>query len=146
MPFDAPDRQWVLARFGSRELVERIPYLISRRDKFAAGEPVLKSDFAVYLDAAERMLVYVKEPCRPVDTEARFFLHIYPMDPADRPAQRRGHSFDNRDFSFAQGGTWVGQVCIGVQPLPNYPIAAIRTGQFVGDTKLWEGEIRLNLE
>ena len=146
MPFDSPDRQWVLARFGSRELVERIPYLISRRDKFAASEPVLKSDFAVYLDAAERMLVYVKETCRPVDTEARFFLHIYPIDPADLPPQRQVHYFDNRDFSFDQQGARDGQVCIGIQSLPNYPIAAVRTGQFVGDTELWEGEIRLKPE
>ena len=146
LPFDSPDRQWVRDRFGSRDFTDRDSYLLQRKNKLAADEPNLQSDFAVYLDAAERTLFYVKETCRLVDTEARFFLHIYPIDPADLPPQRQVHYFDNRDFSFDPQGTRDGQVCIGVQPLPNYPIAVVRTGQFVGDTKLWEGEIRLKPE
>ena len=146
LPFDSPDRQWVLDRFGSRDFTDRAAYLRGLRDKLAANVPALQANFAVYLDAPERMLVYVKEPCYPADTAARFFLHIYPVDPADLPKGRRPYSFDNRDFSFDLQGILSEKVCIGLQSLPDYPIAAVRTGQFAGAAQLWAGEIQLNPE
>ena len=144
LPFDSPDRQWVLDRFASKDFTDRTAYLLGLRDKLAASAPVLQANFAVYLDAPEQTLSYVKEPCYPADTAARFFLHIFPVDPADLPEHRQRHSFVNRDFSFDQQGILAQQVCVGFQLLPDYPIAAIRTGQFVGDTELWEGEIQFN--
>ena len=52
-----------------------------------------------------------------------------PQDTADLPPERRPAGFANRDFAFARyGGHFDGQ-CLAAVPLPEYPIAAIRTGQ-----------------
>ena len=87
-------------------------------------------------------LVYHREPCAPADTWQRFFLHIVPADPADLPAARRPHGFVNRDFDFARRGWHTGGQCLAVIRLPDYPIMAIRTGQFApGVGNVWTAEL-----
>ena len=101
------------------------------------------SVWALHLDEARNRLVYVREDCAAGDTEARFFLHVYPSDPADLPEHRRGRGFDNLDFwlrdsdyGFEEGGR-----CVAARGLPAYPIASIRTGQWVrGEGELWSVE------
>ena len=92
-------------------------------------------------------LIYTREPCRPEDVAARFFLAVYPVDANDLPSYRQEHGFDNLDFSFNQYGPLSGGKCLARIILPEYAIAAIRTGQFVpvadGYHHFWEGEIRL---
>ena len=103
------------------------------------GDAAARSDFDVY--RAGDALVYVKEPCRLADVEARFFLHIIPADLADLPAARVENGFDNLDFQFAEGGEYLGGKCVAVAALPNYAIEQIRTGQFVsGKGELWRVE------
>ena len=103
-----------------------------------AGEPALSGGFAVYLQG--NTLHYYKEPCAPADTEARFFLHIIPIDPADLPAERRRYGIDNRDFDFAEGGVSFDGKCLISVPLPEYPFTEVRTGQFIlGGDNLWGG-------
>ena len=109
----------------------------------------IRSDWDVYLsENSENSLIYVKEPCGPADVDAMFFLHLDPVDAADLPSQRKQYGFDNHDFSFGWHG-WRGvETCRAAVPLPEYDIAAIRTGQYVqangGFDNLWEREIRLN--
>ena len=106
-----------------------------------AGEygDAARSDFDVY--RAGDALVYVKEPCRLADAEARFFLHIIPTDPADLSAARAENGFDNLDFQFAEGGEYLGGKCVAVARLPDYAIERIRTGQFVsGEGEVWRVE------
>ena len=103
---------------------------------------IIRSVFDVYLD--RNQLIYIKEGCRPGDTQARFFVHVTPVDAGDLPAPRRRYGFENRNFSRA-GLEIGGQRCGVRQWLPNYPIRRIRTGQFVRDAQgnyehLWEGE------
>ncbi len=104
-----------------------------------SGEPLARSVFDLYLDDGE--VVYVKEPCGQADTETRFFLHVVPERVEDLPRERRGHGFDNLDFSFfLRGGHFDGK-CLARVPLPGYAIASIRTGQFVGgEGELWREE------
>ncbi len=105
----------------------------------ASGEPVIRSDYDVYLH--ENALIYRKEQCRPEDTAAKFFLHLEPVDPADLPNQRKQYGFDNRDFDFAKSGYQLGATCFAIRVLPDYDLAAIRTGQWTeGQGRLWEGE------
>ena len=47
----------------------------------------------------------------------------------------------NHDFAFAERGAIVDGACIATALLPGYPIAAIRTGQYGADGRLWEVEI-----
>ena len=108
--------------------------------------PVVRSDWDVYL--IENRLIYVKEQCGPEDVDARFFLHLYPVDVNDLPGHRRQYGADNHDFDFGRHGRRGGETCLAAVPLPEYDIAAIWTGQYVqangGFDNLWKGEIRLD--
>ncbi len=114
-------------------------------DRVGGRRPAIHSDFDVYV--VENRLVYTKEPCEPEDVRARFFLHVDPAAPDALPGSRRRHGFDNLDFRFDDRGSMIGGVCAAEVPLPEYGVAAIRTGQYVaaedGFHHIWEGEIRL---
>ena len=117
----------------------------------AAGAPVIRGDFDVYAIGGE--LLYIKDPCHIADVEARFALHLFPASLDDLPAGRRGHGFDNLDFGFREVGGWhrgaiVGRQCLAAVRLPDYPISAVRTGQFVrggdgGVETIWTGRSEL---
>ena len=101
----------------------------------AAGIP-----FALYPQAGR--LIYYRNPCRPADTAARFFLHLIPAEAAALPRERRRYGFGNRDFAFDRWGEHFAGKCLAVVPLPNYPIKEIRTGQYVpGQGQLWAVEL-----
>ena len=136
MSFDSPDRQWVFDRFASRNL------RVFDRDHWAGllgdNPPAVRSDWDVYL--VGNSLVYKKEQCVPEDAEPMFFLHVDPIDVNDLPSQRRRHGFDNLDFAFESHYLIIkGEVCVAGRDLPDYAIAAIRTGQYAGENQIWEG-------
>ena len=100
--------------------------------EYRQKEPAAAANaFAVFLDQAEgrNRLLYAKQDCAQAEYETRITLHIYPVDLADLPADQRASGFDNRDFLPDFYGGRPGGECIAVVPLPDYPIAAIRTGQ-----------------
>ena len=111
-------------------------------DSIAAGDygqPVAQSDFDVHMRGDG--LAYIKEPCAADDTDARFFLHIFPADLSDLPADMRERGFENRDFQFIDQGAYAGYNCVAERELPDYPIERIRTGQFVsGEGRVWSAE------
>ena len=123
-----PERRWAEAAVG------------------ASGEPVARSVFDVH--KADRALVYVKEPCLPADTDDRFFLHITPKRVSDLPEERSGYGFDNLDFAFfPERGVLFDGRCAARAPLPDYPIASARTGQFAeSGGELWRAEFALNAD
>ena len=103
------------------------------------GQPAAQSDFDVYLRGND--LAYLKENCDAGDADARFFLHIIPVDPADLPADWREHGFENLDFQFADHGAYAGDICVATVDLPRYPLDRIRTGQFIsGEGRVWSVE------
>ena len=105
----------------------------------AYGPPVAQSNFHLYL--RDSALTYLKAPCAPSDTYARFFLHITPANPADLPADSRERGFANLDFHFADHGAHASDTCVAERDLPDYAIERIRTGQFVsGEGSLWSVE------
>ena len=93
-----------------------------------ADEPIIRSVFDVYL--RNNTLTYFKEPCKPGDTEANFYLHLFPTDEKDLPEPRKQYGFDNHDFSFNSLGKHFGEKCMATIQLPDYEIDRIRTGQF----------------
>ena len=100
------------------------------------GQPVAQSDFDVYLRGDG--LAYLKENCAAGDADARFFLHIFPDDPADLPVGWREYGFENLDFQFPDHGARIGDICVATLDLPGYPIERIRTGQFIsGEGRVW---------
>ena len=103
------------------------------------GKPAAQSHYDLYISPGA--LTYLKEPCAPSDARARFFLHIIPADPADLPDDRRPYGFANLDFAFPRYGVNLDNKCVIIAHLPPYPIATIRTGQFVpGEAALWRVE------
>ena len=107
----------------------------------AAGAPALSSAFDVHLDREARTLTYVREDCAPSDAEARFFLHVVPLDAPDLPEERRASGFDNLDFAFGERGLRYEGACLARVALPEYGVARVSTGQFRGGERLWEGEV-----
>ena len=118
-------------------------------DVEANGMPLARLAFDIY--AHNGALHYIKENCAPLlaDADANFFLHIFPIDPADLPADRRERGFENRDFLigghtalFTHTAFFDGKCAIR-RPLPDYPIAGIWTGQKVKGEVVWRAEIDL---
>ena len=92
----------------------------------------------------ENNLIYKKEQCIP-DAEPTFFLHLDPVDMNDLPSHRKQYGFDNLDFAFAVYGFIGGGVCMAIRELPDYAIAAIRTGQFTQRGQIWKGSFTYEL-
>ena len=111
-------------------------------DRIAAGDygpPVAQSRFDIYL--RDNALTYLKAPCAEGDTDARFFLHIFPADPVELTADRRERGFANLDFKFADHGIRASDMCVATIDLPDYPLDRISAGQFVsGEGNLWRTE------
>ncbi len=107
-----------------------------------AEPPAYSGIFDFYL--ADNKLHYVREQCRARDTADRFLLHIIPADVTDLPEERREYGMDNRDFAFAGRGAYFDGKCMATVELPDYPIAGIRTGQFVrGEPPAWSVELAI---
>ena len=110
------------------------------RRAVADAEPGARSRFDVWLtsDAAGPLLTYVRDECSAEDDAARFFLHVEPADPGDLPRYREEYGFNNLDFAFPEHGVRLEDgSCVVTVPLPGYPIASVRTGQFDGTGQLW---------
>ncbi len=118
----------------------RPSWLTDYESSIAAGEPAARAVFDIYL--RENTVTYLKSPCRAADVQAKFFLHVVPEDVEDLPAGRRQYGFDNLDFRYGEIAALVfGGMCITKRPLPDYPIARIRTGQFTpGEGQIWKAE------
>ena len=105
-------------------------------DMVQSAEPVIRSHFNVHL--YQNSLFYIKEQCEAADVEARFALHIFPVNRNDLPEERQQFAFDNLDFDFDQHGHMLNQSCAAQVQLPEYEIAGIRTGQHItGVGGLW---------
>ena len=152
MPFDAPDLEWVEARF------ETFSYDTEADERFekvlAGARRLMSTRFDVWLDG--RRLLYVKDRCAFVENV--FFLHVVPVDPDDLPEERKNYGYDNLDFPVFGGDRMrnppvrrlrMARQCVVARQLPDYAIAAIRTGQTApmpngGFKVLWSGEHRFS--
>ena len=107
------------------------------------GNPAAQSDFDVYVK--DNILYYVKDNCRPEDTEAQFFLRVFPAEDDRLPVHRREYGFDHRSFSFKWRGGFFDGKCITQEPLPDYPLTHIHTGQWPEgeEQALWQAEFPL---
>ena len=108
----------------------------------SSGEPLIRSDFDVYMDA--HALTYVKEPCAESDTRGEFFLDVHPVNPADLAEYRRARGYENLAFDFSRNGIIFNGKCMARRDIPGYAIAEISTGQRIPDAgDMWRAEIRL---
>ena len=98
--------------------------------------PARPAAFDVFLDreSGRNRLLYAKANCSPAEYATGITLHIYPANLADLPVESRDNGFDNRDFYLTGEGGRPGGDCLAAIFLPDYPIAALHTGQ----TGVWE--------
>ena len=115
------------------------------RDLLERGiQPAVSSVFDVYIDDGE--LIYVKARCADADREARFFLHVNPIDVSDLPEERKESGFDNLDFNLLDRGGESDGACFAVVDLPEYGIASISTGQFTSEGRVWREKLEVVAE
>ena len=80
-------------------------------------------------------------PSSPRRSSSFCITHLYPVDVAELPDDRRPHGFDNLDFDFLRFG-FRDRRCTALLTLPDYALAAIRTGQYVpGEGRLRERRV-----
>ena len=109
-----------------------------------SAEPNIRDKFNVHFagDEEDPALIYAREPCAPSDVENPFFLHVTPERENDLPSERRELGFDAWDFDFLLRGIVFDGKCVAQAPLPDYPIASIRTGQWIrGEGEVWEATL-----
>ena len=106
-----------------------------------SGRLVQQGVFDLYRYGDSRWLGYARDGCTASNREEMFFLHVEPEERADLPAGRRRYGFDNRDFVFIERGRWSGDKCWTTVVLPDYPIARIRTGQYIKAGQIWESNL-----
>ena len=109
--------------------------LARARETALAGEPLARAVFDVY--RAGGALTYLRDGCTEAEAAARFFLHVEPVEARDLPAHRREYGFANLDFNLGANGARIEGDCVAVMPLPDYPIASVRTGQYDATGELW---------
>lgn len=110
-----------------------------------AGRLLARSFYDVRL--ADGELVYIQENCDLLETDHSFQLDIYPQRASDLPEDRREYGFERIRFGFIRNGAFVGQACVALLPLPDYPVAGFRTGQRIGGGgNLWRASFSANPE
>ena len=119
------------------------PGIFARFHEIEAGlessQLIESGTFDLYFDG--NRMVYYKDACADADTQARFFLHLFPTDTDDLPADRREYGFGNVGFDFSERGARRGGKCLAAVSLPGYEIARVRTGQYLpGGEQLWRAE------
>ena len=109
-------------------------------EKLDSAQLVANGRFDVWLHGSDRSLYYVKDHCD--GPEELFFVHVVPLDPNDLPDQRKENGFDNLDFDLRNARLDFRRRCVAVQPLPDYAVATVRTGQYNSTSfkRSWEVE------
>ena len=107
---------------------------------FVASRDVGVPAFDVALDEDGGGITYRRDGCVGGEVQSRFHLHVYPVDRANLPEERRPAGFEKLDFNFPDYGSVAGASCAVERPLPNYAVREIRTGQYERDTgeAVWE--------
>ena len=109
------------------------PGLRERIDRLRQELPPAAPDaFAVFLEqdaAGGYRLLYAKSDCAPAEYETPTFLRVTPDSLADLPFYLWESGAANREFPLSRYGVRSGRECLALVPLPDYPIAAIHTGQ-----------------
>ena len=135
----------VLALFTYSESIRQFNRIAAIYDALIADNAPLTSSaapFRIYRSAG--LLYYAKDECAAADIEDNFFLHIYPEQIDDLPTERQQYGFENRDFQFSAHQERRNELCLTYVPLPEYPIALIRTGQYRPDgPRVWVQEFAM---
>ena len=103
-----------------------------------AGEPIIRSDYDVYVNG--KWLLYNNVSCTERDVVTPFTLRVTPVDVRELGEERSRQGFEEFSFNFSEHGGWLGESCLVIFELPDYAVLNIWTGQYMlGGGQLWEG-------
>ena len=106
-------------------------------------QPDIRSTFDTHL--IDRSLIYAKSQCDQRDAAAPFFIRISPLYADDLPGHIQELGYVDMEFTIADYETTDDGMCWAQVDLPNYPITAIHTGQYLaiedGYHYLWDGNV-----
>ena len=161
--FTAPDADALTLAYGPAADEDRALYALKvygstvaslsekadLRAAYAAArtsEPALRSIFDVH--HVNGALVYVKEPCSEADATGHFQLWVVPEQESDLTGVWARLGYEGRDFLFHGHGAVFDGKCVASVPLPSYPVASVRLGQWPlgatdDDTPFWESSATL---
>ena len=128
-------RPELLARETAREAMRRAK---------EEGRLLAQAEYDLYL--ADGELAYVRENCDMLETEHPFRVSVF-SERADGSSERqRAWDREIRDFEFHERGALLEEgACVALFPLPDYPIAGIRTGQQTQDgSDIWSAAFSAN--
>ena len=111
----------------------------AQRRRIESSEPAARSVFDVYLQ--DGSIAYLKDPCDDADREAPFFAYAYPVDPNVLPETYRRDGFlpTFAPMRLSQLGLAFDGACLMTMRLPDFPTAAVQTGQWTpGGERLWD--------
>ena len=109
------------------------------------GRLLARGFYDLYLREGE--LVYLRESCDPLQTERQFHMNVYPEQVRDLPEARRERGFERFHFEFLTNGAFADGGCVAFFRLPDYPVDAVRTGQYDGEGgNLWRADFRIDSE
>ena len=118
-------------------VVDPLAYFGGLRREALATAPLDRSRFAAH--RVGNLMVYLRDGCSPDDLDARAFIRVRPVDEGDVPPWRAEYGFERLTFALERHGVRIDGNCVAVMPLPEYPIAGIRTGQY---TPAYAGAVR----
>ena len=119
-------------------------YLAAYEDIAANGDLLARSDFDIY--AYHDALYYLSADCpppAPSRPDLRIFLHFFPADLDDLPADGRERGFESRDFWLNAHAVFFDGKCVNRQLLPDYHIDRIVTGVYMKGKAVWRANINL---
>ena len=124
----------LLGEADAREKARR-----AREEGDSLARAAHRSAYDIYL--ADGELAYLNDACDPLETEHSFHLNVYPERTRDLPEERRERGFERFHFDFLSNGALVDGGCAAFFRLPDYSVAAIRTGQRDAEGgNLWRAE------
>ena len=136
-----PDNRWVfLYDVYDENVYERhIDQTIEE-----TGDPLIHGEYRghvtdVYL--SDNRLYYVRSPTHQAPEDARFYLHVIPVDVSNLLDSRKRWHSDNLDFDFEDYRVPHVTRAVAVRILPDYAIARIHTGQYTDDGPLWNAQV-----
>ena len=99
-------------------------------------------------------LAFLRAPCAKSDTLGRFYFRAWPVRAADIAPWRARLGFEQHESYFTTGGDVFDDKCLLRMPLPRWPIANVRVGQYgtgplhpvPGEGLEWHTSFRLDLD
>ena len=99
-------------------------------------------------------LAFLRAPCAEGDTLGRFYFRAWPVRAADIAPWRARLGFEQHESYFTAGGDVFDDKCLLRMPLPRWPVANVRVGQYgtgplhpvPGEGLDWHTSFRLDLD